>query len=100
LSDDFGGDLITLTDDDGAEYELEHLDTLEDSGVTYMAFIPADTPDDQTEVDFIILKSEEEDGEEVLSTLDDDAEAERIYDLFMLRLSEDDEEDGAAEEDG
>jgi uncharacterized protein YrzB (UPF0473 family) len=93
VHDELGGDLITLTDDDGVEYELEHLDTLEDKGVTYMAFIPADTPDEQTEVDFIILKSTEEDGEEVLSTLDDDTEAERIYDLFMLRLSEDDDDE-------
>jgi len=91
MSEVYGGDLITLTDDDGEEYELEHLDTLEHEGVTYMAFIPADTPDEQTEVEFIILKADEEDGEEVLSTLDTEEETEAIYELFMQRLS--DEED-------
>ena len=88
MSEEFGGDLITLTDEDGEQYELEHLDTLEHDGTTYMAFIPADTPDDQTEVDFIILKAGEEDGEEVLSTLDTEEETEHIYELFMERLSE------------
>ena len=94
MNEVYGGDLITLTDDDGEEYELEHLDTLEHDGVTYMAFIPADTPDEQTEVEFIILKADEEDGEEVLSTLDTEEETEAIYELFMQRLSDhDDEED-------
>ena len=92
MSDEYGGDLVTLTDDDGEEYDLEHLDTLEYEGVTYMAFIPADTPDDQTEVEFIILKAEEEDGEEILSTLESDEEMEMIYELFIKRMSEEEED--------
>ncbi|MDR1158632.1 MAG: DUF1292 domain-containing protein [Oscillospiraceae bacterium] len=92
MSEEYGGDIITLTDDEGQEYELEHLDTLEHGGTVYMAFIPTDTPDDETEVDMIILKAEEEDGEEILATLDSDEEMERVYELFMQRLSEDDEE--------
>ncbi len=93
MSEEYGGDLITLTDDDGVEYELEHLDTLEHEGVTYMAFIPADTPEDEVEIDLILLKATEEEGEEVLSTLDDESETEKIYEMFMQRLSEEDEED-------
>lgn len=92
MSDEYGGDIITLTDDEGQEYELEHLDTLEHEETVYMAFIPADTPDDESEVDMIILKATEEDGEEILATLDSDEEMERVYELFMQRLSEDDEE--------
>ena len=99
MSEEFGGDIITLTDDDGEEFELEHLDTLEHEGVTYMAFIPADTTDDQDEVDLIILKATEEDGEEVLSTLDTEKEVEMIYNLFMERLSEDDDDDDEADKD-
>ena len=92
MSDEYGGDLITLTDDDGVEIELEHLDTVEYEGTTYMAFIPADTPDDQTEVEFNILKVAEEDGEEVLSTLESEEEIEEVYNLFMQRLSEEAED--------
>ena len=88
MSEEYGSDFITLTDEDGKEFELEHLDTLEYDGRVYMAFIPADTPDDEDEVDMIILRAEEEEGEEVLSTIDDEAELERIYNLFIEQLSE------------
>ena len=39
---EYGNDILTLTDDDGNTLELEHLDTLEYQGDTYMAFIPAE----------------------------------------------------------
>ena len=42
----FGPDFITVTDEDGNEFELEHLDTLEHEGETYMAFSPAAPLDD------------------------------------------------------
>ncbi len=86
MSEDFGNDFITLTDDEGVEYQLEHMDTLEHEDVTYMAFIPADADTDAEEIDFIILKSVEEDGEEVLVTLESDEEMEKVYELFMQRL--------------
>ena len=93
MNQDFGSDFITLTDDDGQEYELEQLDVLEHEGVTYMAFIPADADMDSEEIDFIILKASEEDGEEILVTLDSDEEMERIYELFMAHMDELDGED-------
>ena len=39
--DQYGSDFITITDDEGKEYELEVLSTLEYNGCTYMAVIPA-----------------------------------------------------------
>ena len=41
MSEEFGPDFITVTDEDGNEFELEHLGTLEYNGQTYMAFFPA-----------------------------------------------------------
>ncbi|GHU87132.1 hypothetical protein FACS1894202_00770 [Clostridia bacterium] len=101
MSDDmtFGSDIITLTDEDGKEYELEHMDTIEHEGTTYMAFIPAEADLEAEEIDFIIMKAIDEDGEEVLVTVDDDAELDTVYELFMEHLDEmeDEEEfDGAA----
>jgi uncharacterized protein YrzB (UPF0473 family) len=93
MSNAYGADIITLTDDDGEEFELEHLDTLEHGGTVYMAFTPADIPDDDSEIDMIILKATEEDGEEILVTLDTDEEMEKIYELFMERLAEEEEEE-------
>ncbi len=43
MSEEYGPDFITVTDEDGNEFELEHLDTLEYNGETYMAFPPSRT---------------------------------------------------------
>ena len=79
MSEEFGPDFITVTDEDGNEFELEHLDTLEYNGQTYMAFFPAvegkedgsvEDVDLDEEYGLVILKVIEADGEEQLSTLD------------------------------
>ncbi len=98
MSGEFGGDIISLTDEEGQEIELEHLDTLEYNENTYMAFIPADLSEDEDEVDFIILKVEEEDGEEILVSLEDEKEASEVYEEFMKRLSEDGDEETDADD--
>lgn len=99
MSDEFGPDFITVTDEDGNDLELEFLDALEVDGVSYMAFFPADAEaqeGDQEELGIVILKAVTEDGEEFLSTPDTDEELDRVYNLFMEQLfaEEDDEEDG------
>ena len=37
MSEEFGPNFITLTDEDGNDIELEYVDALEDNGQTYMA---------------------------------------------------------------
>ena len=66
----YGNDFVTLTDDEGNEIELEHLDTLEYEGATYMAFIPAEMSLDE-EYHLMILKVEtdEESQEEISQAL-------------------------------
>ena len=95
MSEDFGPNFITLTDEEGNEFELEYIDALELDGQTYMAFFPAVEEDETEDEDLglVILKSIMVDGEEQLSTLDSDEEIERIYDLFMEQLLADEEED-------
>lgn len=100
----FGPDFISVTDEDGNEFELELVDTLEHSGVTYYAMFPAVDADEETgepkdvdaddeEYGLVIMKAIEEKGEELLSTLDSDEELEEIYQLFMDRFfAEEDEE--------
>lgn len=102
MSEEFGPDFITITDEDGNEFELEHLDTLEYNGQTYMAFFPAvqgedgDEPVEDIDLDeeygLIILKVVEADGEEQLSTLDSEEELELVYQQFMDTLFADEEE--------
>jgi uncharacterized protein YrzB (UPF0473 family) len=92
MSDQYGSDFITLTDDDGNEFELEHLDTIEYKGTLYMAFLPADMDENDEDYGMIILKVLEENGEEILATVDDDKEMEGVYNAFMEQLFADEEE--------
>lgn len=97
MSDEFGPDFITVTDEDGNDLELEFLDALEVDGVSYMAFFPADEEaqeGDPEELGIVILKAVTEDGEEFLSTPDTDEELDRVYNLFMEQLfAEEEDED-------
>ena len=96
MSEDFGPNFITLTDEDGNDIELEYVDAIEVDGQTYMAFFPTvdDEADEAAAEDFglVILKSVMENGEELLSTLDSDEELDKIYDLFMEQILSDEEE--------
>ena len=95
MSEEFGPNFITITDEDGNDIELEYVDALEDNGQTYMAFFPAveDEADEESEdYGLVILKSVTENGEELLTTLDSDEELQRVYDLFMEQLMDEDDE--------
>jgi len=92
MDKEFGGDFVSITDEDGNEFELELLDALDLNGVYYHAFIPAaQAESEDEELEIVILKSVQEDGEELLSTLDNDEELEQVYALFMDRLFEEEE---------
>lgn len=88
----YGSDFITIVDEDGTEYELEVLSTLEYNEETYMAVIPAGSEDTE-ELEISILKSVDEDGESILTAIEDEAELEAVYDLIMDSLYEEDEEE-------
>ncbi|MBR5122625.1 MAG: DUF1292 domain-containing protein [Anaerotignum sp.] len=91
MSDQYGSDFITIVDEDGTEYELEVLSTLEYNGCTYMAVIPAES-ETELELEVSILKSIEEDGEPILVGIDDEEELQTVYDLIMDQLYEEEEE--------
>ena len=92
MADNFGSDFITIVDEDGTEYELEVLSTLEYNGETYMAVVPAGSGDEE-ELEVSILKTVEEDGESILTAIEDEAELEAAYDLIMDSLYEEEEEE-------
>jgi UPF0473 protein helmi_02360 len=85
MADEYGSDFITITDEDGNEFEVEVLSTVEYNGASYMAVIPADGEDD-LRLEVSILKSVEEDGEPLLCAIDDEAELQAVYDLVMDSL--------------
>ena len=47
MSDLFGDDIITITDEDGVEYVLEVLATMEVDGSQYYALVPASNEEDE-----------------------------------------------------
>jgi len=89
--DQYGSDFLTIVDDEGNEYELEILSTLEYNGNTYLAVIPAAESIPELELEVSILKSTEENGEPILSVIEDETELEAVYDLIMDALYEDEE---------
>ena len=97
VSEEFGPNFITVTDEDGNDIELELLDVLEHKGQTYMAFFPAvpeeEADEDSDDYGMVILKSIQENGEELLYTLDSEEELTEVYDLFMELLFQDEDEE-------
>lgn len=92
MADEYGSDFITIADEDGTEYELEVLSTVEYNGATYLAVVPASGEEEPSELEVSILKSTEEDGEPLLCAIEDDGELQAVYDLIMDSLYEETDE--------
>lgn len=76
----FDDEIFTLTDEDGNESEFELIGSHECDGSTYLALVPLEDNDNG---EYVILKTKkDEDGEEILVTIDDDDEFDRIADIF------------------
>lgn len=94
MADEYGSDFMTIVDEDGTEFELEVLTTVEYNGATYLAVTPA-TGEEAEDLEVSILKSvEEDDGDPILCAIEDEAELEAVYSVIMDQLyTEDEDED-------
>ena len=74
----------TLTDEDGNELQFEVIGSAMLNEIMYYAMIPADAkPNDEGVFEYVILKAEkDEDGEDILVTVDDDDEFDSVADYF------------------
>ena len=86
MSEDYGSDFMTIVDEDGTEFELEVLSSIEYNGETYLAVTLAGSEDEDLQVS--ILKSVEEDGEPILCAVEDEIELETVYNLIMDQIYE------------
>ena len=76
---EFEQEVFTLTDEEGNESEFELLGELNIDDNTYLALIPLDGDEDE----YVILKVEvDENGDELLVTIDDDDEFDKVADAF------------------
>ena len=90
-NNEYGVDIISLSDDEGNEYNFEILDRLETEDGDYVALLPIyddpkQTLDDNGEL--VIMKVGEENGEEYYENIDDDDEYDTVADAFIARLQD------------
>lgn len=83
-------DLFELIDEEGNKKQFELFDAAEINGEQYFAMLPAVEDDDflNSDCELVILKSVEEDGEEILVSIDDEDEFETVSSFFMERLQD------------
>ena len=89
MSDIFGNDFISILDEDGNEFQLEHIMTIDLNDEMYMAFLPADLDEDDDDYGTVLLKVVENNGEMEFATIDDEAEEQAVYDKYMELLFKD-----------
>ncbi|MCL2637631.1 MAG: DUF1292 domain-containing protein [Oscillospiraceae bacterium] len=85
-TEEFEADIIEL---DGEQFEI--IDALTYEDVNYLALIPYDEneeEDEDAEVEFIVLREVEEDGEFFLATIDDEALSDKIGEMFLSHFDE------------
>ena len=90
---DYGMDILTLVDEDGVEHEFEVASSYEENDNRYMALVPVfDGSDEmlQDDGELVVLKVITTDsGEEYLEAIENEAEFNKISEIFMKRLEED-----------
>lgn len=94
-NEEYTPDLYTLVDEEGNEQTFEMIDAMEENGTQYYALTPY--PSDVANDELVILKMDNIDGEDMLVSIEDDDEFDRIGEIFLKRIEEmfdeDEEED-------
>ena len=87
---EFTPDLFELIDEEGNKKQFELFDIAEINGEQYFAMLPAVEDDNflDSDCELVILKSVEEDDEEILVSIDDEDEFETVSSYFMERLQD------------
>ncbi len=94
-------DLIELVDTEGNKKNFEIVDIAEFQGEVYYAMIPELEGEDilSADCELVILKAVEDDGEEILASIEDDDEFDMVSEFFMKRMDELYDEDDDEEAD-
>ena len=83
-----------MVDENGEEFVLELLETIEYKDKTYTAFLPADIDENDPDYGLVLLcNAVDENGDEVFDTIDDDEELNDVYEQFMRILFDDEDEE-------
>ena len=92
---DFEEEVFTLTDEEGNESDFEFIGRIELGENTYVALVPVDGDEEE----YVILKAaKDENGEEYLSTIEDDEEFDKAADAFEDEFMSEIDYDAEADE--
>ena len=91
MDNQYEADLITLIDDDGQEHEFEIIDELDTDDGHYMALVPTQQEPEEISSEaetYYIFEVVEEDGEEQLQEVEDDALLDQLAEIFESRFND------------
>ena len=92
---DFEEEVFTLTDEEGNESDFEFIGRIELGENTQVALVPVDGDEEE----YVILKvDKDENGEEYLSTIEDDEEFDKAADAFEDEFMSEIDYDAEADE--
>lgn len=93
MSEEYGDNFVTMVDENGEEFVLEMLESIDYKDKTYTAFLPADLDENDPDYGLVLLRNAvDENGDEVFDTIDDDDELNDVYEQFMRILFDDEDE--------
>ena len=83
-------ELFELIDDEGNKKNFELIDAAEINGEQYYCMVPAVEDEDflNSDCNIVILKTIDDNGEEILASIDDDDEFEEVSGFFLQRMQE------------
>lgn len=90
-NENYEPDIISVTDDDGNEILFELLERYENDNGVYVAINEyRDDAEDIVEADYevIILKVAEENGDEYLEEIEDEAEYNEVSEILMNKIEQ------------
>ena len=95
MSEEFEN-VIQLIDEDGNALDFLVMDVLDVDDEEYMVLVPSEEYDEETEEDVPVLivkvVAGEGDDEDQLEAVVDDDELDKVFNLFMDRMEEEEEE--------
>ena len=91
MSKEYGNDLVSVLDDEGNEHQFEILDAIETDDGRYVALLPVYSDAEEAIEDdgeLVILQVSEENGEDLLTPIEDDTVFDEIAGIFEERLAD------------
>ena len=93
--------LVVLQDENGKDVTFEHLMTLDYKGTSYILLEAQQDMEDCLQGESIILKIEQdENGDDLYATIEDEAEYQEVFQKCLEALDEEEESDDDSQGDG